>query len=97
MINCILHGICSDCICIDTFLQDGKIPVRMDASGKVVENGKPRETREFNNKMYLMETAITGDIAILRAWKADEVGNCVFRYVCIQIRVLNQITKHDMQ
>lgn len=52
----------------------------MDASGKVVEHGKPRETREFNNKTYLMETAITGDIAILRAWKADEAGNCVFRY-----------------
>lgn len=66
-------------VCIDTYLQDGKIPVRMDASGNVVENGKPRETREFNNKKYLMETAITGDIAILRAWKVDEVGNCVFR------------------
>ncbi|BCR87722.1 3-oxoacid CoA-transferase [Aspergillus chevalieri] len=63
-----------------TFLQDGRIPVRMDASGKVVEHGKPRETREFNNKTYLMETAITGDVAILRAWKADEAGNCVFRY-----------------
>ncbi|ODM17095.1 hypothetical protein SI65_07494 [Aspergillus cristatus] len=63
-----------------TFLQDGRIPVRMDAFGKVVEHGKPRETREFNNKTYLMETAITGDVAILRAWKADEAGNCVFRY-----------------
>lgn len=52
----------------------------MDASGNVVEYGKQRETREFNNKTYLMETAITGDIAILRAWKADEAGNCVFRY-----------------
>ncbi|OJJ81073.1 3-oxoacid CoA-transferase [Aspergillus glaucus CBS 516.65] len=63
-----------------TFLQDGRIPVRMDASGKAMEHGKPRETREFNNKTYLMETAITGDVAILRAWKADQAGNCVFRY-----------------
>lgn len=51
----------------------------MDESGKVLEHGKPRETRSFNNKTYLMETAITGDIAILRAWKVDETGNCVFR------------------
>jgi 3-oxoacid CoA-transferase len=53
----------------------------MDESGKVLESGKPRETREFNGKTYLMETALTGDVAILRAWKADEAGNCVFRYV----------------
>ncbi|KAL2816755.1 hypothetical protein BJX63DRAFT_135356 [Aspergillus granulosus] len=63
-----------------TFLQDGKIPVRLDESGNVLEHGKPRETRVFNNKKYLMETALTGDVAILRAWKADEAGNCVFRY-----------------
>ncbi|KAJ5130206.1 uncharacterized protein N7515_006245 [Penicillium bovifimosum] len=65
---------------VHTFIQEGKIPVRMDESGKVLETGKPRETREFNGKTYLMEEAITGDVAILRAWKADEAGNCVFRY-----------------
>lgn len=51
----------------------------MDESGKVMEFGKARETREFNGKTYLMEEALTGDVAILRAWKADEAGNCVFR------------------
>ncbi|CAG8094730.1 unnamed protein product [Penicillium nalgiovense] len=65
---------------VHTFIQEGKIPVRMDESGKVLESGKPRETREFNGKTYLMEEALTGDVAILRAWKADEAGNCVFRY-----------------
>ncbi|CEJ61413.1 Putative Succinyl-CoA:3-ketoacid-coenzyme A transferase [Penicillium brasilianum] len=65
---------------VHTFIQEGKIPVRMDESGKVLESGKPRETREFNGKTYLMETALTGDVAILRAWKVDEAGNCVFRY-----------------
>ncbi|PYI32070.1 3-oxoacid CoA-transferase [Aspergillus indologenus CBS 114.80] len=63
-----------------TLLQDGAIPVRLDAHGKVLEHGRPRETRIFNGKTYLMETALTGDVAILRAWKADEAGNCVFRY-----------------
>jgi 3-oxoacid CoA-transferase len=46
----------------------------------VVEPGKPRETRVFNGKTYLMETALTGDVAILRAYKADKAGNCVLRY-----------------
>ncbi|KAF7593029.1 hypothetical protein BBP40_012116 [Aspergillus hancockii] len=63
-----------------TLLQDGQIPVRLDETGKVLEQGKPRETRVFNGKTYLMETALTGDVAILRAWKVDEAGNCVFRY-----------------
>jgi acyl CoA:acetate/3-ketoacid CoA transferase alpha subunit len=63
----------------DTLLQAGEIPVRLDESGKVLERGTPRETRIFNGKTYLMETALTGDVAILRAWKADEAGNCVFR------------------
>ncbi|KAJ5243498.1 uncharacterized protein N7469_001825 [Penicillium citrinum] len=65
---------------VHTYIQEGKIPVRMDESGKVLESGKPRETRDFNGKTYLMETALTGDVAILRAWKVDEAGNCVFRY-----------------
>ncbi|KAJ5582695.1 hypothetical protein N7535_001315 [Penicillium sp. DV-2018c] len=65
---------------VHTFIQEGKIPVRIHESGKILETGKPRETREFNGKTYLMEEALTGDVAILRAWKADEAGNCVFRY-----------------
>lgn len=63
-----------------SLLQDGKIPVRLSPSGKVLEGGRPRETRIFGGKTYLMETALPGDVAILRAWKADKAGNCVFRY-----------------
>jgi 3-oxoacid CoA-transferase len=61
-------------------VQEGAIPVRFDAEGNVVEYGKPRETRIFNGRPYLMETALHGDVAILRAWKVDKAGNCVFRY-----------------
>lgn len=62
-------------------LQDGDIPTRLDAAGKALVRGKPRETREFDGRAFLLETALTGDIAILRAWKVDKAGNCVFRYV----------------
>jgi 3-oxoacid CoA-transferase len=64
-------------------VQDGAIPVRFDADGNVVEFGKPRETRIFNGRRYLMETALHGDVAILRAWKVDKAGNCVFRSVLL--------------
>ncbi|KAH6975243.1 hypothetical protein BKA56DRAFT_489179 [Ilyonectria sp. MPI-CAGE-AT-0026] len=63
-----------------TLLQTGDIPVRLDKSGAVVEKGRVRESREFDGRTFLMETSLTGDVAIIRAWKADKEGNCVFRY-----------------
>ncbi|KAG8408074.1 hypothetical protein J3459_018201 [Metarhizium acridum] len=71
-----------------TLLQEGEIPIRLDASGKALERGKRRETREFNGRSFLLETALTGDVAILRAWKVDKAGNCVFRYAWATLPVL---------
>jgi 3-oxoacid CoA-transferase len=71
---------------VSTALQTGDIPIRLgppvDGVGKaaVLEPGRPRETRIFSGKTYVMETALPGDVAILRAWKVDEAGNCQFRY-----------------
>ena len=45
--------------------------------GTVVAEGK--ETREFNGRMYVMETALTADVALVKAWKADKAGNLLFR------------------
>ncbi|OAA36592.1 Coenzyme A transferase [Beauveria brongniartii RCEF 3172] len=63
-----------------TLVQDGEIPIRLGPGGKTLERGTKRETREFNGKTFLMETSLPGDVAILRAYKADKAGNCVFRY-----------------
>ncbi|KAH5312372.1 succinyl-CoA 3-ketoacid-coenzyme A transferase [Parastagonospora nodorum] len=65
---------------VNTLLQDGKIPAKFDKEGNAIGFGQKREVREFNGKKFLMETALTGDVAIIRAHKADEAGNCVFRY-----------------
>ena len=45
--------------------------------GTVVAEGK--ETREFNGKHYVMETALVADVSLVKAWKADRAGNLVFR------------------
>ncbi|MFH1599387.1 MAG: CoA transferase subunit A [Pseudomonadota bacterium] len=45
--------------------------------GTVVAEGK--ETREFNGKHYVLETALTADVALVKAWMADKAGNLVFR------------------
>ena len=45
--------------------------------GTVVEEGK--QVLSVNGKDYILEPAIEADIAIVRAWKADKIGNLIFR------------------
>jgi len=45
--------------------------------GTLVEQGK--EKRVFHGREYLLEYALRGDFALLRAWKADTMGNLVYR------------------
>jgi 3-oxoacid CoA-transferase subunit A len=45
--------------------------------GTKVADGK--ETREINGKHCVLEHAIRGDVAIVKAWKGDAWGNLVFR------------------
>ncbi|KAK8184119.1 succinyl-CoA:3-ketoacid-coenzyme A transferase [Phyllosticta citribraziliensis] len=66
---------------VNTLVQKGGIPVRLGSGGKeTLEPGTPRESRDFDGRTYVMERALKGDVAILRAWKVDEAGNCQFRY-----------------
>ena len=45
--------------------------------GTLVAEGK--EVREFDGEQYIMEHALTADIALVKAWKADKSGNLIFR------------------
>lgn len=45
--------------------------------GTLVAEGK--ETREFEDGHYVMETALKADLSIVKAWKGDRWGNLVFR------------------
>jgi len=45
--------------------------------GTMVAEGK--ETREFNGCMYVMERALRGDFAFIKAWKGDRWGNLIYR------------------
>lgn len=40
---------------------------------------QPKEVRKYNGKSYVLEDSIVGDISIIKAWKADKYGNCIFR------------------
>src|SRR5215472_5628769 len=45
--------------------------------GTKIAEGK--ETRTIEGKEYILEKPLRADFAIIRAWKADRWGNCVFR------------------
>ena len=45
--------------------------------GTQIADGK--EIREFDGQQYVLERGIVCDLAIVKAWKADEEGNLIYR------------------
>jgi 3-oxoacid CoA-transferase subunit A len=45
--------------------------------GTVIADGK--EHKDFNGETFILEEGIFADLSIVKAWKADETGNLVFR------------------
>ena len=45
--------------------------------GTVIAEGK--EHKEFDGQTYILERGIFADLSIVKAWKADETGNAIFR------------------
>lgn len=62
-----------------TLVHEGGSPIKYSADGKVEIASRKRDHEMFNGKNYILETAITGDFALIKAWKADPEGNLVFR------------------
>ncbi|HKA35760.1 MAG TPA: CoA transferase subunit A [Thermoanaerobaculia bacterium] len=46
-------------------------------AGTLVARGK--ETRNFDGRDYLLERSVVGDFSLVAAWKADRMGNLVYR------------------
>ncbi|KAK9342144.1 hypothetical protein V1522DRAFT_439014 [Lipomyces starkeyi] len=61
------------------WVQTGELPVRYDDAGNVIKKSNPKEVREFEGRKYLLERGIFGDVAFIKAYKADTLGNCYFR------------------
>uniref|UniRef100_A0A0N4ZFG1 Succinyl-CoA:3-ketoacid-coenzyme A transferase n=1 Tax=Parastrongyloides trichosuri TaxID=131310 RepID=A0A0N4ZFG1_PARTI len=65
-----------------TLVQEGGIPMKYSSEekNKVIKTSKPKEVRSFNGIKYVLEEAITGDFSLIKAWKADRLGNVVFKH-----------------
>ncbi len=45
--------------------------------GTLVAEGK--EHKDFDGETYIMETGLTADVSVVKAWKGDKEGNLIFR------------------
>ncbi|KZT11308.1 3-oxoacid CoA-transferase [Laetiporus sulphureus 93-53] len=66
-----------------TAVEEGSIPIRYKEGGMcagIAIPGNKKEARVIDGRRFILEPAIAGDVAFIRAWKVDEVGNSVFRY-----------------
>jgi 3-oxoacid CoA-transferase subunit A len=55
------------------------IPAFYTPTGVGTVIGEGKEVREFNGKKFLLERALRGDFAFIKAWKGDRWGNLVYR------------------
>jgi 3-oxoacid CoA-transferase subunit A len=66
-----------------TAISDGGLPLKYAADGSVAKSSPKKETREFDGRSYVLERGITGDYAIVKAWKGDRFGNLVYRHTAM--------------
>jgi len=55
------------------------IPAFYTPAGFGTEVAKGKETRVFDGKEFVLETAYKADFSLVKAWKGDESGNLIFR------------------
>ena len=54
-------------------------PAIYTPAGYGTEVAEGKETREFDGKMYVLETAFKADFSFVKAWKGDSAGNLIFK------------------
>ena len=55
------------------------IPAFYTPAGFGTEVAEGKEVKEFNGKPHILETALSADFAIVKAWKGDTEGNLIFK------------------
>lgn len=63
----------------NTVVHLGGSPIKYDNKGNVILESKPKPTINHNGNNYVLEEAIRGDFAFIKAHKADRFGNLKFR------------------
>src|SRR5262249_41219108 len=66
-----------------TAISDGGMPVLYNPDGSVKKLSEKKEVRSFGGRDYVLEPAIRGNFALVKAWKGDRYGNLVYRHTAM--------------
>lgn len=55
------------------------VPAFFTATAYGTQLARGKETREIDGRMYVLEHAIKGDVALVEAWQADRWGNLTYK------------------
>jgi 3-oxoacid CoA-transferase/3-oxoacid CoA-transferase subunit A len=66
-----------------TLISEGGLPLRYAPDGSIAKRSAKKETREFDGRTCVLERAITGDFAMVKAWRGDRFGNLVYRHTAM--------------
>lgn len=62
-----------------TQIHIGGVPIRYNSDRTVAEASSAKEERIFGNKSFILEESLSADYCLVKAWKADRMGNLIFR------------------
>ena len=62
-----------------TWVAEGGLPTKYDTTGNVIKASAPKETREIDGRMYVLEYPLKADFAFVKAHRGDPHGNLVYR------------------
>ena len=66
-----------------TAISEGGLQVLYGPGGVVARYSDKKEVRTIDGRDYVLEPAIRGDFAIVKAWKGDRFGNLVYRHTAM--------------
>ena len=64
------------------------IPAFFTPAGYGTEVAEGKEVRVYNGKPHILETALTADFSIVKAWKGDTEGNLIYRETAMNFNPL---------
>ncbi len=70
------------------------IPAFYTATGYGTQVAQGKETREFNGRSYVLEPSLTADFSLVKAYKADTMGNLVFRKTAMNFNPMMATAGH---
>jgi 3-oxoacid CoA-transferase subunit A len=64
---------------VGTQVSEGGLPQLYAPDGSVKKGSPKKETRDFDGRTFVLESALKADFALIKAWRGDALGNLLFR------------------